>query len=66
MKNGQLYFDTNGNHINAHGGSLLEHNGVWYWYGEHKTPIWILKTKRLIMRWGSFVKQRLIKLRNKY
>lgn len=37
MKNGQLYFDTNGNHINAHGGSLLEHNGVWYWYGEHKT-----------------------------
>lgn len=37
MKNGQLYFDTNGNHINAHGGSILEHNGVWYWYGEHKT-----------------------------
>ena len=32
----------------------------------YKTPIWILKLKRLIMRWGSFFKQRLIKLRNKY
>ena len=32
----------------------------------YKTPIWVLKTKRLIMRWGSFFKQRLIKLRNKY
>ena len=32
----------------------------------YKTPIWILKAKRLIMRWGSFFKQRLIKLRNKY
>ena len=32
----------------------------------YKTPIWILKTKRLTMRWGSFFKQRLIKLRNKY
>lgn len=32
----------------------------------YKTPIRILKLKRLIMRWGSFFKQRLIKLRNKY
>ena len=31
----------------------------------YKTPIWILKLKRLIMRWGSFFKQRLIKLCNK-
>ena len=28
----------------------------------YKTPIWILKLKRLIMRWGSFVKQMIIKL----
>ena len=27
----------------------------------YKTPIWILKTKRLIMRWGSFVKQKIIR-----
>jgi hypothetical protein len=31
----------------------------------YKTPIWILKTKRLIMRWGSYFKQELIKIRNK-
>lgn len=31
----------------------------------YKTPIWMLKTKRLIMRWGSVVKQGLIKLRKK-
>lgn len=28
----------------------------------YKTPIWILKLKRLIMRWGSFVKQKIIRL----
>ena len=28
----------------------------------YKTPIWILKAKRLIMRWGSFVKQKIIRL----
>ena len=28
----------------------------------YKTPIWILKLKRLIMCWGSFVKQQLMKI----
>ena len=28
----------------------------------YKTPIWILKFKRLIMCWGSFVKQQLMKI----
>ena len=28
----------------------------------YKTPIWSLKLKRLIMRWGSFVKQKIIRL----
>ena len=28
----------------------------------YKTPIWILKAKRLIMRWGSVVKQLIIRL----
>ena len=37
MKNGQFFYDTNGQHINAHGGCFLKHEGVWYWYGEHKT-----------------------------
>ncbi len=29
--------DNNGVHINAHGGGVLFHEGVYYWFGEHKT-----------------------------
>lgn len=40
MKNsilpGRPWFDTNGNRIQAHGGSVLYQNGVYYWYGENK------------------------------
>ena len=40
MKNscrpGQLWLDNNGVHINAHGGGGLFHEGVYYWFGEHK------------------------------
>ncbi len=28
--------DTDGNHIIAHGGGILEHEGVFYWYGEQR------------------------------
>lgn len=34
---GALWPDNNGVHINAHGGGILYHNGVYYWFGEHKT-----------------------------
>jgi hypothetical protein len=30
------WLDNKGNHINAHGGGVLFHNGIYYWYGEHK------------------------------
>ncbi|MBC8103863.1 MAG: family 43 glycosylhydrolase [Cytophagales bacterium] len=33
---GQVWNDTNGEPINAHGGGLLYHEGVYYWYGEFK------------------------------
>ncbi len=33
---GQLWLDTEGKHINAHGGCVLQHEGVYYWFGEHK------------------------------
>lgn len=33
---GSLWPDNLGKHINAHGGGILYHNGVYYWYGEHK------------------------------
>jgi hypothetical protein len=33
---GQVWLDTDGNRIQAHGGSILEVDGVFYWYGENK------------------------------
>ena len=32
----QEWPDNNGVHINAHGGGVLFHDGVYYWFGEHK------------------------------
>src|SRR5690554_1433815 len=34
---GELWLDDQGVHINAHGGGILLHEGIYYWYGEHKT-----------------------------
>jgi hypothetical protein len=36
IKPGEIWPDNNGVHINAHGGGMLELNGTYYWYGEHK------------------------------
>ncbi|MBN1246074.1 MAG: family 43 glycosylhydrolase, partial [Anaerolineae bacterium] len=33
---GAIWPDTRGTHINAHGGGMLHHGGVYYWFGEHK------------------------------
>ncbi len=33
---GNLWPDDRGVHINAHGGGMLFHAGVYYWFGEHK------------------------------
>jgi len=33
---GERWPDTDGVHINAHGGGFLYHNGTYYWFGEHK------------------------------
>ncbi len=33
---GEVWRDTAGQPINAHGGGVLYHNGVYYWYGELK------------------------------
>ncbi len=30
------WLDNRGKPINAHGGGILFHNGIYYWYGEHK------------------------------
>ena len=34
--NGDIWLDTDGNPIHAHGGGMLPHNGVYYWFGENK------------------------------
>jgi hypothetical protein len=33
---GAIWPDDQGVHINAHGGGLMLHEGVYYWFGEHK------------------------------
>jgi hypothetical protein len=33
---GELWLDTKGKPIQAHGGSILFDNGMYYWYGENK------------------------------
>lgn len=33
---GEKFRDTNGELIQAHGGGMLYHEGVFYWYGENK------------------------------
>lgn len=35
-ENGTLWLDADGRGIQAHGGSILQHNGIFYWYGENK------------------------------
>ena len=34
---GELWLDNQGTHINAHGGGILWKDGIYYWFGEHKT-----------------------------
>lgn len=33
---GEKWLDTDGVAINAHGGGILYHQGIYYWFGEHK------------------------------
>jgi hypothetical protein len=36
FRSGAPWPDNRGVHINAHGGGVLFHDSVYYWYGEHK------------------------------
>ena len=36
IRPGRVWLDTNGNRIQAHGGSVLYENNTYYWYGENK------------------------------
>jgi beta-glucanase (GH16 family) len=37
VRPGRLWLDDRGEHINAHGGGVLYHEGSYYWFGEHKS-----------------------------
>ena len=38
IKPGELWPDTEGKHINAHGGGILFYNGTYFWFGESRLP----------------------------
>ena len=46
---GQIWLDTNGNRIQAHGGSIFYEDGYYYWYGEDKSHT---RKKGKIWTWG--------------
>ncbi len=39
---GEVWADTDGTPINAHGGGVLFHGGTYYWYGEIKTGKFVM------------------------
>jgi len=48
---GDVWVDTGGKVINAHGGGMLYHNGIYYWYGEFKEGrTWAPESNR---SWGG-------------
>lgn len=38
IKPGEVWRDSEGNHINAHGGGILFYQGSYYWFGESRLP----------------------------
>lgn len=38
IKPGEVWPDTEGNHINAHGGGIIRYKGTYYWFGESRLP----------------------------
>lgn len=37
IKSGKLWYDQNEQHVSAHGGGIVYHDDVFYWYGEDNT-----------------------------
>ena len=49
IKPGQVWLDTKGERIQAHGGSVMEWEGYYYWYGENKE---FTDREKKIWHWG--------------
>ena len=39
IKPGQVWLDTDGNRIQAHGGNIIHHDGKFWWFGENKEKV---------------------------
>ena len=48
IRPGEVWTDTDGNPINAHGGGILYHEGTYYWYGEYKAG------KTVLPEWATW------------
>lgn len=51
---GQVWLDTEGKRIQAHGGSVIYIDDTYYWYGENKEKT---DGKNGIWHWGSTLLQ---------
>ena len=49
IRPGQIWLDTNGKPIQAHGFSVFHKDGTWYWYGENKEKS---DGKSTVWHWG--------------
>ncbi|AJG98231.1 hypothetical protein LF65_01626 [Clostridium beijerinckii] len=49
IRPGQVWLDTKGERIHAHGGSVLYLDGIYYWYGENKE---FTDPEKKIWHWG--------------
>jgi hypothetical protein len=49
IRPGQVWLDTKGERIHAHGGSIMYLDGIYYWYGENKE---FTDPEKKIWHWG--------------
>lgn len=47
IKNGISWYDTEGNLIQAHGSSIIKHEGLYYMVGEDRTEPWVFNAVNL-------------------
>lgn len=48
LAQGEMWLDTDGNRLNAHGAGMLYHNGTYYLYGEYKVG------KTVLPEWATW------------
>lgn len=53
---GKTWYDTDGNRIQAHGGSIIYINDTYYWYGENKEGITGMATGEKCQYWHRGVR----------